>query len=55
MSKSDFYPRCPKCGSKNIDIEEASQHKEVTIICLDCEAVTTKKTRMAKEPRRPRI
>ncbi|MEW5796242.1 MAG: hypothetical protein AB1772_07750 [Candidatus Zixiibacteriota bacterium] len=31
--------KCPHCGSKNLEVEDASGHDLQIVYCLDCDAV----------------
>jgi len=44
--------KCPHCGSKNLEVEDASGHDLQIVYCLDCDAVFELTSKGGRKPAR---
>ena len=54
MSKNMALKFCPKCGSRNLHIEEEDGKDRFVIVCEDCDEVFEMHNKGVKELRKPK-
>ena len=56
MSRSEGLTKCPRCGGKNLQVENPGGSGMLVVVCMDCEAEFKQHRRQEKrrrEKRRP--
>ena len=54
MSKNMALKFCPKCGSRNLHIEEEEGKDRFVIVCEDCDEVFEMHNKGASDSRKPK-
>ncbi|MDD3731888.1 MAG: hypothetical protein PHU88_05890 [candidate division Zixibacteria bacterium] len=55
MSKNISLKICPRCGSRNLQVEEEEGKDRLVVICEDCDEVFELHNKSFKEPRPPKM